>query len=60
MVKIIRKKAHSPDFKFRVAIASIKADNRVEQALAGPTLSHHRTSDVAYGGFGSVFIEQLT
>ena len=43
------------------AILLEKVDkNRVEQALAGRALSHHRTCVVAYGGFGSVFIEQLT
>jgi transposase-like protein len=31
MVKIMRKKAHSAEFKFRVAIASIKADRTVSE-----------------------------
>ena len=29
--------------------------NRVELGIADPTLSHHRTSDVAYGGFAVMF-----
>jgi len=31
------------------------ARNRVELGIADPTLSHHRTSDVAYGGFAVMF-----
>lgn len=29
--------------------------NRVGRAITNPTLSHHRTSDVAYGGFVVMF-----
>lgn len=46
-------------FKKRERKDDITKENRVESALTEPTLSHHRTCDVAYGGFRLTFNKVL-